>query len=328
MMGLTYEDVIERIKESGYSAEEIEEKIRGKLNQLSDLISREGAAHIVANELGIKLFENFILKINRVQAGMSSINLIGKVVKLYDVKEFKTEKRSGKVANFSFGDDTGIIRVVFWDEKMIKLIEAGQIKDGDILKLKNGYGRDNNGFKEVHFGSKGEIEINPENVEVEVIDKPALGFTKKKLNELKEGENNVGVFGTIVQVFEPRFYDSCPECGKKVEVEGDKFKCIMHGYVSPKPIPILNLFFDDGTDNIRVVAFRNQAEELLGKTYSQILELKDNAGKFEDAKAEILGKQIVIVGRVVKNIMFDRLELNCQRILDMEPSKVIEELVR
>ena len=32
------------------------------LNDLSDLISKEGAAYIVANELGVKMFEDFVNK--------------------------------------------------------------------------------------------------------------------------------------------------------------------------------------------------------------------------------------------------------------------------
>lgn len=292
------------------------------------MISKEGAAHIVAHELGIKLFEDFVLKVNRVQAGMSSVSIVGKVVRLYDVKEFKTEKREGKVVNFLFGDETGVIRVVFWDEKLISKIENKEIKEGDTLRLKNGYGKDNNGYKEIHLGSKGEVEINPSGVSVEVSDSErASTYTKKKLNEIQSGDTNIGIFGTIVQLFEPRFYDSCPECNKKVTPEGDKFKCGEHGVVKPKPVPILNLFFDDGTDNIRVVAFRNQAEELLGMTYSQLLELRDDASKFEKVKNNILGKQLVLVGRVVKNDMFDRLEFNCSRVLETEPKQVVEEFV-
>ena len=48
MLGFKYEDIIARIKEEkGLSDGEIEVKVKQKLEQLSDLISKQGAAHIV-----------------------------------------------------------------------------------------------------------------------------------------------------------------------------------------------------------------------------------------------------------------------------------------
>ena len=59
MLKFSYEEILRRIEEkTGLPNEEIEEKINKKVVQLSDLVSKEGAAHIVANQLGIKLFEN------------------------------------------------------------------------------------------------------------------------------------------------------------------------------------------------------------------------------------------------------------------------------
>ena len=55
-----YQQLIEFISEnSGVSTEDIERKIEAKQAKLSGLISKEGAAHIVANELGIKLMDSF-----------------------------------------------------------------------------------------------------------------------------------------------------------------------------------------------------------------------------------------------------------------------------
>ena len=57
MFGLTYEQIIEKIQEEkGLSKEEIGKRIEEKVKDLSDLISKEGAAHILAHELGLKVF--------------------------------------------------------------------------------------------------------------------------------------------------------------------------------------------------------------------------------------------------------------------------------
>ena len=56
MLQLSYNDIITKIKtEKGLSEDEIKDRIKDKLNRLTDLVSKEGAAHIVANELGVNL---------------------------------------------------------------------------------------------------------------------------------------------------------------------------------------------------------------------------------------------------------------------------------
>ena len=58
MIKIHLSQIIEKIKEkSALTEEEINSRIKQKMEQLSGLISEEGAAHIIANELGIKLFE-------------------------------------------------------------------------------------------------------------------------------------------------------------------------------------------------------------------------------------------------------------------------------
>lgn len=321
MIGLSYQDIIEKIKkESGLKEVDIEIKIKEKLRKLSDLISKEGAAHIVANELGIRLLD-FDFKINKLRQGMSSVNITAKVLNIYGVRSFKTT-REGKVANLLIGDDSGIIKLVLWDTNQIKLIEEEKLKEGDVVKLRNGYIRNNNSFNELHLGTRGQVTVNPKGVKVDVVGKQrSFDYEKKKICDLQVNDV-AGIFGTIVQVFEPRFYEACPQCSKKVN-EG---RCEEHGAVSSVSVPILNIFFDDGTDNIRIVAFRNQVERLLDLNTEGVLKYKDNLPEFNKKRDEILGKQLVIVGRVTKNEMFDRKEFMAQRIVDVNPEEFIKEL--
>src|SRR3989344_1951973 len=256
MFGVSYQDIIKRInQETNISSEEIELKVKEKLSKMSDLVTKEGAAHIVAHELGVKIFQPVgKLTIDKLIAGMNSVNLLCKVVKLFGVREFKTEKRQGKVANLLVGDETGIIKLVMWDTNQIKLIEDSQIKE-------------NNGFKEFHLGNRSQITINPENETLNVKEvQLQQEFFKKQIKDLGDNDVNVSVFGTITQIFEPRFYEACPECNKKVRLYDGKFICDAHGSVQEKLVPILNFIFDDGTESIRTTAFRNQAEQIIEKS--------------------------------------------------------------
>ena len=120
MINIPFEQIVERIKkEADISESEINGKIDQKMKQLSGLISKEGAAHIVANELGIKLFDSFTgkLQIKNILAGLRNVETVGKVLQTYELREFTTNERKGKVASLVIGDETGTIRVVMWGDQ-------------------------------------------------------------------------------------------------------------------------------------------------------------------------------------------------------------------
>lgn len=332
MLGMSYEQIVEKIKiEKGLSEEEINSKVKKKCEQFSELISKEGAAHIIANELGVRLFEKISkrFKIKNLSPMLRNIEVAAKVIRLYEIRSFKTEKREGRLAAMLVGDETANIRVVVWDEKLIKQIEEKNIKEDDVIVIRNAYVRENNGFKELHLGSGSVIEVNPVDVKVNIAEKSqSFVFEKKKIIDLKEGDL-ASINGIVVQLFEPRFYEACPECGKKLLQENGKFICKEHSTVAEVSVaPVINLFVDDGSDNIRVVCFKNQAEKILSISNSQILDIKTDMTKFQDVKANVLGSQFVISGRVKKNEMFDRLELSAISVEEANPEKLIEELVK
>lgn len=326
MIKVSYDEIIERIKkEANLTEQEIEERIQKKLKQLSGLISREGAAHIIANELNVKVFSDITkkkYKINEIPVGLRNIGISGKVIKNYGVREFSTERRSGKVGSLLVGDETGTIRLVFWDDSLTNQIN--DIKENDIVKVKGGYVRENQGFKEIHLGNNSSLSINPEGEVIEnVVVREKRELFKKKISELSENEF-VEVIGTVVQIFEPRFYNACPECNKKVSLDGEKYNCLAHGHVMAKKIPIVNLYFDDGSENIRVVLFRELVPQFLGLSEDALLNL--NPDQFEELRNKILGKQVKIAGRVSKNDMFSRLEFNASFISELDPLQLAKEL--
>ena len=76
-----YELLIERIaKSSGLEKDEVERKVEAKKAKLSGLISKEGAAQIIAAELGIN-FEDQELKVSELTAGMRKVNIVGKSIR-------------------------------------------------------------------------------------------------------------------------------------------------------------------------------------------------------------------------------------------------------
>ncbi|RME52449.1 DUF2240 family protein [Candidatus Woesearchaeota archaeon] len=306
MIEVPYETILQKIQEQqGISREELEERIKEKLDQLSGLISKEGAAHIIANELGVKVIEvppRGKLSIKDLLPGMRAVELLGKVSRVFEQRTFNKDGKEGKVANFILNDGTGTTRVVLWNKQADHL---NQLHEGTVVLIKGATVRDNNGRAEVHLSDSSTLTINPLNVNPDdIIQKPK----RKHLGELTPGEEQVEVLGTIVQVFSPRFFDKCPQCGKRVRADAKGAVCDVHGPITPNTSYVLNLYLDDGTANMQVVLWQNQVQKLLGKTHEEILAYKEAPHEFEAVKTDLLGTIIKLVGKAQHNTMFDRTE--------------------
>jgi len=311
MIKITTEEIIQKIKEkTSYSEEAINEMINKKVKQLSGLITKEGAARIVANELGVPLFNNFSgkLKIKNILSGMRDVETVGIVKQNFGVKPFTTQNREGKLASLIIADETGAIRVVLWNDIAE---QASKIKIGDTIKIKAGYVRDNNNSKEIHLNERSKLIINPPDEKVE---EAKYEVKRKTISELTENDRDVELKATIVQAFEPRFYYVCPECGKKLSLSEAGMVCEQHGKIKPQEAYVINLLIDDGTGIIRMVCFKEQVLKLLNKSEEDLAVLKDSPEKFDEIRRELLGTEIVVSGRATLNKMFGRIEFVADKI--------------
>ncbi|MBI4452856.1 DUF2240 family protein, partial [Candidatus Woesearchaeota archaeon] len=303
-----YEEIILKINESTkMTTSEIEDRIEKKMKQLSGLISKEGAAHIVANELGVKIFEPLSgrLQIKNIVNGLRDVETLGKVLQIYEMREFATETRTGKVASALIGDETATIRVVMWGTQADNI---NNLSSGDIVKVLGGYTRENNGRKELHLNDRSQLLINPKG---ETVGEVAVQFksgNRKDIKDLSEADSEAELLGTIVQVFDIRFYEICPKCSKRAKPSVDLFVCAEHGNVIPVYSYVLNVVLDDGTETIRCVFFRNQVEKLLNLNQKQLLNFRNNPAEFEAVKNEMLGTIVKLNGRANKNSLFNRVE--------------------
>ncbi len=318
MIKMPLPEILARIKEkTGIQEAELMAKIDAKCVALAGLISKEGAAHIIANELGVKLLEGG--KIKSLMPGMRNAEVLGRITQIFEVREFqRADGTNGKVGSFLTGDDTGIVRIVCWGNQADNL---KQLTTGTPVKITGGMVRENQrGYKEVHLNETSKIIPNPKE-NVPEVSKPQ----RKTLKELQENDEQVEVVGTVVQVFDPKFFEVCPQCSTRLkEVEG-QWVCNEHSAIMPDYSYLVNVFLDDGTENMRVVLFRNQAERLLGKTKEQMTAYRVSPETFEPLKTELLGEQFRFIGRAKKNTFFDRIEFIANQVHKAQPE---EELAR
>ena len=175
-----YNNIIEKIaRVAGKTEEDINRLVEAKRAKLSGLISREGAAQIIAAELGIN-FDKEKAKVNELLPGMKKVNILGKIIKLFPVKEYHTNNREGKIGSMILADETGNIRVVLWDTNHIDLIEKEVIKEGDVIDISNANFRGT----EIHLTGFSDIKKSSEVLENV---KTSLEYSEKKISELGLG---------------------------------------------------------------------------------------------------------------------------------------------
>jgi replication factor A1 len=305
-----YERILKKISESaGVAKEEIERKIEAKRAKLSGLISREGAAQIVAAELGVS-FDNEKLKINELLPGMRRVSLVGKVISIFPVREFEKNGKKGKVANMVIADETSNIKLVLWDTNHIGLIETGKISIGGVIEISNASMREN----EIHLGSFSEFRLS--NITIEDVKTERIS-REKTILDLKNLDN-AKTRAFIVQLFEPRFFHVCPECKKKAILEGESFICAQHGKVPADKRALMNFVIDDGTSSIRAVVFHENLKKMGIENFEQEELIKQ--------RERLLGMEMFFLGSIRNNKIFNTPEFIVDSVEEINLDNLIEKL--
>jgi len=303
-----YEQLVDRISESAkLEKSEIERRVEAKRAKLSGLVSKEGAAQIVAAELGIN-FDQERLKIGQLVHGMRKANIVGKVVDVGPVREFSRNNREGKVVNLLVADESSNVKVVLWDTNHIALVEKGELKKGDVIEISNGGVR--NG--ELHLSSFSDIKHSKEEMGDVVEEKV---YSERKLSEVKQGET-MKVRAVIVQVFEPRYFEVNEATGRKVTDE-ERGK----GSVKISKRALLNLVLDDGHETIRSVIFGDGIKKL-GLTDEEIFDLE----KFAAKKGSLLGEEKMFSGNIRANELYNTTEMTIEGIEEIKVEELVKEL--
>lgn len=323
---MSLEEIISEIsKNSDLSEEEVKGKIKEKQVELSGLVSAEGAAYIVGKEIGVKLLKKSgsrKLKIENIVPGMRSVELTCKIVNLSEKRDFEKNGKKGSVLNVILGDETGTVRMSLWNDEINKFMSMG-FKEGDVIEIKDAYVKENSlGNGELSMGRSGKITKSENKMDdVKYGTQPSRSMKNCEISELMEGDYGE-VRGSLVKIFKRTpFFEVCPECGSRLEKDGDSWRCKEHEKID-KPLHNMALsgVLDDGTGNIRVVFFRDAAEKLLGMSTEEAMSaLSDN----EDALRSVSeGKEIHASGRVKRNNFNDNIEMVVNEMEDVDGAEV------
>lgn len=212
-MQVNFEQMVGKILESSkLSHDELMARIRSKQEELGGFITLEGAANIVARELGIKdIFERKEpevrpLRIEDLIPGMSKVDLVARVVRIHEPREFQRQSgRPGWVGSLLLRDGTGQVRLALWDDKT-SLIKEGKVQKGDIIRAKNAFVRQGlDKQPELSLGMRGVIELNPDDPRAKEL--PPLVEAKVRIADLKQEMAEVDIAGRVLAVSDCRGFE-------------------------------------------------------------------------------------------------------------------------
>lgn len=93
------------------------------------------------------------MKISELKVGQGQVNIEGTVKNISDTRAFNKYGKDLKVANAILEDESGNIKLTLWNDDITR------IKNGDKIKLTNGYVSEFNSEKQLSAGKMGKIEI-------------------------------------------------------------------------------------------------------------------------------------------------------------------------
>jgi replication factor A1 len=208
---MNFEQMVQKILGSEkIDHDELMSRIKQKQDELSGFVTPEGAAIIVGRELGIELVKRELevreLKIEDLMSGMSNVDIVGRVIRIYEPRTFeRMDGSAGRVANLMLQDKTGQVRVVLWDDK-VSFIEEGKIQKGIPLQIKGAYVRQGISQQpELNVGLRSSVIPNPDDPRVAEL--PPLPEMRVKVADLKPDLADVDVLGRVIAVSEPRTFE-------------------------------------------------------------------------------------------------------------------------
>jgi len=126
--------------EADVSEEEFREAVEGKVEQMGGLADEETAAMLIAHELA----DSEVSAVADIEPGMDEVKFLAKVVSVGEVRTFeRDEGEDGRVVNVDAADESGSVRLAFWDEQA-EAVAEGSLEEGDVLRVK---GRPKEGYK-------------------------------------------------------------------------------------------------------------------------------------------------------------------------------------
>jgi len=176
------------------SEADFREAVEEKVEQMGGLADEETAAMLIAHELT----ENEVQTVADVAAGMEEVRFLAKVLSVGDLRTFERDgdDEDGRVINVEAADETGSLRLTFWDGEAVA-VDEGEVEVGDVLRVK---GRPQEGYN----GLEVSVDQAEHDLDASIDVEPGDGET---IDALTLGQSNVNVEGVVLDTEPVRTFD-------------------------------------------------------------------------------------------------------------------------
>lgn len=94
-----------------------------------------------------------MVKISELRVGDGKIVVEGNIKSVSDVRAFNKFGKDLRVANAILEDESGAVKLTLWND------EIDRVKNGDKIRIVNGFVNEYNGEKQLTAGKFGKIEM-------------------------------------------------------------------------------------------------------------------------------------------------------------------------
>jgi replication factor A1 len=244
--------------EADVAEDEFREAVEAKVEQMGGLADEETAAMLVAHELD----DTEVSSVADVEPGMQEVKFIAKVLSVGDLRTFERDgedEEDGQVINVEAADETGTVRLAFWDQEAVAVSE-GQLEVGDVLRIK---GRPREGY--------GGLEVSVDQAEADdEVDIDVQPGGRARIDTLTLGQSDVTLTGLVLGTDEPRTFE---------RDDGSEGK-------------VANLTLGDETGRVRVTLWDGQADRAIELEPGTAVEVVDGYVRERDGDLELhVGEQ-------------------------------------
>ena len=239
--------------EADVAEEEFREAVEAKVEQMGGLADEETAAMLVAHELS----DTEVSSVADVEPGMNEVKFLAKVLSVGELRTFERDEpdaEEGRVINVEAADETGTVRLAFWDQEA-EAVSEGHLEVGDVLRIK---GRPREGYGGLEV-SVDQAEVDDE-VDIDV--DPGGGGS---IETLTLGQSDVTLTGLVLGTDEPRTFER--DDGSEGQVA--------------------NLTLGDETGRVRVTLWDDQAERAMEIEPGTAVEVVDGYVRERDGALEL-----------------------------------------
>jgi len=329
--------MVERILSScpGVSRESVLERLEAERSRAGGLISDEALLRMIAAGLGCEILGDetavHVLLVRDLIPGLNDISVVGRVVAVFSPRAFNGN-RKGRFASLLIADESGVLRVVLWNDKA-GLTESDGVKVGEIVRFRHGYTREDFGGKvEVHVGEKCVVEVNP--VDVNSKDYPSIGKFTTKIDELSSVQKSlkVNLSGTVQRV------GSVSEFERSDSSVGKVMRFVLSDGSGEVTVVVWNEKVDEIEGLIRVGAGLHVVNGRVKKAPGEGLEVHVDSATYVGVRAlsefsslaslkEDLGR-VNVVGEVATRPMVREVKTSKQEILKLATFELKDEMGR